>query len=188
MSLRYRPMRPKDVAECVKIIASNPVIGARYGSAISELHQAWLRLVGCEAMRTVVYEDVHEARVKTWGMGVGVFVHDDFMREIKTPPLGWFGPQLARRVVRGNSPVLSDKEVREANSKGGLSLLVWEACPNAEFAKRPEAFHLMVTAFLELHCGYLCKEAITAQAESAARLHWSMDAGACCGMRRKGVM
>ena len=177
MALRYRPMRKEDVGECVEIVATNPVIGPRYGTEISNLRSAWRRLVGCEAMRAVVFEELNADQIRLWGMGVGIFVHDDFIREIKTPPLLWFGPELAKRLMQGDSLALSDKEVRDRNSKGGLNLLVWEACNLREFVTRPDVFHLHVTAFLELYRGYLCKEAITTQAESAGRLHWAMDAG-----------
>jgi hypothetical protein len=133
--------------------------------------------MGCEAMVTSVFEEVDGARVTTWGVGVGVFVHDAFVRELKTPPLFWVGPELAKRVVHGDSPILSDNEVREANSTEGLNLLVWEACPIPEFGKRPDAYQLMVTAFIDLYRGFRCKEAISSQAESAERLQWSIDGG-----------
>jgi DNA-binding CsgD family transcriptional regulator len=157
MSLRYRSMQPNDVDACVRIFAEHPVIGPRYGKAIRDLRLAWRRLVGCEAMTTAV--------------------NDDFMREVKTSPLFWFGPELARRVMKGSSPVLSDKQVRGANSGEGLNLLVWDAVPCAEFTKRPEIYHLMVRAFLELYRGFLLKEMMTSQSETAERLQWAVDAG-----------
>jgi len=177
VGLRYRPMQPSDVRNCVQVLTKIPAIGRRYGSAIADLGAAWQGLIGCEAMGTAVFEEVDGAQITTWGVGVGIFVHDDFVRELKTPPLFWVGPELAKRVVRGDSPILSDNDVREANSKEGLNLLVWEACPIPEFAKRPDAYHLMMTAFIDLYRGFLCKEAITSQAESAERLQWSIDGG-----------
>src|SRR5262245_16259677 len=84
MTLRWRPMLPKDVSECAGIIADHPVIGPRYGRAIQDLSPAWLRLVGSEAMRTAVFEEVEGTRARIWGVGVGVFVTDDFVREVKT--------------------------------------------------------------------------------------------------------
>ena len=110
-------------------------------------------------------------------MGVGVFVHDDFMREVKSPPLFWFGAELARRVVRGRCPVLSDQEVRDANSRGGLSLLVWEGCHLPEFAARPDVFRLLATSFIEAYKGYLCKEAISSHTERGQRLQFALDSG-----------
>ncbi len=177
MTLRFRSMQPKDVRECAEIIGAHPVIGPRYGPAIRDLRAAWLGLLGSEAMTTAVYEEVNGAAIKICGFGVGLFVRDEFIRELKTPPLFWFGPELARRVTAGNSPILSDSEVREANSAGGLNLMVWEAVPAPQFAARPDLFQLMVEAFLELHRGFLLKEMMTSQVESVQRLQWAVDAG-----------
>ena len=178
MSLQHRPMRQKDVAECAGIIAAHPVIGPRYrGRAKSDLRQAWLRLLGSEAMKTAVFEESEGSHVAIRGFGISVFVIDEFVRELKTPPLFWFGPELAKRILRGVSPVLSERQVREANSKGGLNLVVWEALPRPGFEKRADIYHLMVTSFIEGHRGFLWKELITAQVESAARLQWALNAG-----------
>jgi hypothetical protein len=81
MPLRWRPMQANDVAGCAKIIAAHPVIGPRYGSAIKDLPRSWLRLLGSEAMTTAVFEEVEKGRVTLAGVGVGVFVRDEFVRE-----------------------------------------------------------------------------------------------------------
>lgn len=177
MALRWRAMQPKDIRECAGIIAQHSVIGPRYGRTIRDLRTAWLRLLGCEGMTTALFEEVEGDRRTTWGLGVAVFVNDAFMREMRTPPLFWFGPELAKRVVRGTSPVLSDTEVREANSGEGLNLLVWEGAVCREFADRSEVYHLMVSAFLALHRGFLLKEMITSQVESVPRAQWAVDGG-----------
>ena len=177
MSLRWRPMEPKDVAGCAQIIAAHPVIGLRYGSAIKDLGRAWLRLLGAEAMTTAVFEEVDRGRVHLAGVGVGVFVRNEFIRELKRPRQFWVGPELTRRVLNGNSPVLSDKEVRKANSGEGLNELVWETLTGPSFAKRTEMYHLMGRAYIEIHRGFRLKEMITSQAESPERLQWAIDAG-----------
>ncbi len=177
MGLRFRPMHPKDIRECAEIIKAHPVIGPRYGRAIQELHTAWLRLIDSEAMTTAVYEEVDGAVVRKCGVAVGLFVHEEFMREVKTPPLFWLGAELVKRITAGRSPVLSDREVREANSGEGLNLIVWEALPCLEFATRSDLFHLMIEAFREVHRGFRLKEMITSQAESVERLKWAVDAG-----------
>ena len=83
MPLRWRPMQANDVARCAKIIATHPVIGPRYGSAIKDLPRSWLRLLGSEAMTTAVFEEVEKGRVTLAGVGVAVFVRDEFIRELK---------------------------------------------------------------------------------------------------------
>lgn len=177
MSLRWRPMKPKDVAGCVEIIGSHPVIGPRYGAVVKDLGRAWMQLLESEAMTTAVFEEVEKGRANLAGVGVGVFVRDEFVRELKGRRQIWFGPELAKRVLNGNSPVLSDKEVREGNSGEGLNELVWETLPRLHFAGRTELYHLMGGAYIEIHRGFRLKEMITSQAESAQRLQWAIDAG-----------
>jgi hypothetical protein len=96
---------------------------------------------------------------------------------LKTPPLFWFGPELAKRVLSGDSPVLSEKQIRERNSKEGLNLVVWEALPSSGFEKRADIYRVMVASFIEVHRGFLWKEMITAQPESVERMHWALNAG-----------
>jgi hypothetical protein len=109
VAVRYRPMRPEDVRECVEIVAAHPVIGPRYGSAIGDLRRVWLELMGREAFHAVVFEDSNDSKIRTMGVGVSVFVSDEFLLELKTPPFFWVGPGLINRINRGDSPLLSDK-------------------------------------------------------------------------------
>ena len=170
-------MERKDVAECSAIIAAHPQIGPRYGAAIKDLGRAWLRLLGCEAMTTAVFEEVEKGRAHIFGVGVGVFVRDPFIRELKSPRQFWYGPELVKRILGGNSPVLSDQEVRAANSGEGLNELVWETLTLESHSKRADAYHLMGRAYIQIHRGFRLKEMITSQAESEERLQWAIDAG-----------
>jgi hypothetical protein len=177
MGLQYRPMRPKDVDGCVSIIAEHPVIGPRYGRAISDLRKAWLRLLDWEAKRAGVVEEVNGSHATICVVGVSVFVTDDFVREIKSRPLRWIGPELAKRIVRENSPLLSDRQVREANSSGGMNLVVWEGCIAPEFEQHTEVHRKMMGLFLDNHRGYLWKEAIASQSENVERFEWTLKTG-----------
>jgi hypothetical protein len=177
MDLRHRPMLPKDVPECAEIVATHPVIGPRYGSAIKDLHPAWLRLLECEAKNATVLEEVTGSRATICFVGVTVFVGDDFIRELKSPPLFWVGPELARRTVRGVSPLLSAAQLREANAGGGMSLVVWEGCIRPEFERQTEIHRRLLEVFIEAHRGYWWKEAISAHMENAERLQRTLQSG-----------
>jgi hypothetical protein len=178
MGVRYRPMQPKDVAKCAEIIATHPVISPRYGQAIKYLRPAWLALLGCEATNATVFEKVDGPRTTICFVGISVFVNDAFVRELKGPPLFWFGPELAKRILLGDSPLLSDKQLREANAAyGGLNLLVWEGCARVNFYEDPEVLRSMMDGFIEEHRGYKLKELIGAQLESGERLQWTLNSG-----------
>ena len=146
MRWQSRAMRAHDVAECAEIVAMHPSIGPRYRGAVDDLRVAWMRLTAGTAARAIVFEEVGGARIA--GISVTVFVRDDFLRELKTPPLQWFGPELARRIAGGRSPLLSDKQIRDANSDGGLNLLTWEICTRPEDARTPELLTNMVSALI----------------------------------------
>ncbi|HTD44926.1 MAG TPA: hypothetical protein VK687_12125 [Bryobacteraceae bacterium] len=176
MGLRSRPMRPKDVAECARIVAAHPVIGPRYGSAIADLRPAWLRLLSCEAKCAMVLEEVNRSHATICFVGVSIFVGDNFIREIKNP-LRWLGPELARGMMRGDLPLLSGRQLREANSRGGLNLIVWEGCIRPEFEQHAEVHRRLLKLFIEEHCGYLWKEVIASQMESVERLQWTLQTG-----------
>jgi DNA-binding CsgD family transcriptional regulator len=170
-------MRPEDVDRCVEIVAAHPVIGARYGADIEDLGRAWRHLLGSAAVSNNVFERVDGNRATIVGAGFAVFVRDEFMCEIKTPPLRWIGPELAQRVAGKESPVLTDDEVRDANSGAGLSELVWEGMGTPEFAHSMDFYHAMVNSYVEVHRGFLLKEMIAAQAESVERLLSVVESG-----------
>jgi len=160
MALRFRPMRPNDVRECVEIVGAHPLLGPQYGKVIRDLPSVWLGLLGREAFRAVVFEEVGNSEVLRAGVGVSVFVSEDFLMELKTPPFCWIGPELTKRILRGNSPLLSNTQMRQANSKGGLNLLAWISAYDAEHLDSVEANAAMFSAFVSEHRGFLLKELI----------------------------
>ena len=162
MAITYRPMRPRDVRECVEIVAASPIQAPRYGASIHDLATVWQGLLGQEAFRAIVLEETQDHSKPTKvGVGVSAFISDDFLQSIKTPPLSWVYPELIRRIANGNSPLLSDKQTREANANGGLNLFVWEGALRIEYGNRPEVLTAVLSAFLEQHRGFLFKELIS---------------------------
>jgi hypothetical protein len=63
MTVRWRPMRPKDVAGCLEIVSQYPFIGPRYAGILQELGSLWLSLLGREAFRAYVYENLLDTRL-----------------------------------------------------------------------------------------------------------------------------
>jgi hypothetical protein len=160
MGIQWRPMRPKDVQACVEIVAAHPAIGPRYGNTIRDLPAVWLGLLGREGFRAVVFESAHNSHSALIGVGASAFVSDDFLLELKTPPYFWVGPELTRRIAQRDDPLLSDKQMREANSGGGLNLVTWEGALNQEHLSLPEAHSAVFSAFVEQHRGFRLKEVV----------------------------
>src|SRR5258708_17633296 len=158
MGIHWRPMRSKDVRECVEIVATHPVLGPRYGPAIADLKVVWLGLLGREAFRAVVFEEVQGASIRRMGVGVSAFVSEDYLLRMKTPPLFWVGPDLTMRIARGESPLLSDRGTRAANQSGRLNLLSWETAVLPQYAGPPDAFAALLSAFLSRHLASLLQQ------------------------------
>ena len=175
--MRYRRMQPNDVRECVEIIAKHPVISSRYGDAIADLPAAWEQMLSNEAASAWVFHAEEGPHAPICMVGVGVIVSDDFVRELKTPPHFWSGPELTKRILRGDFPGLSEKQIREANSRGGLNLILWESCASRESESDPELYRCAMEAFIQVYRGYLWKEIISHPTESADRLHWTLKTG-----------
>ncbi len=178
MSIRYRPMRLNDVRECIGILAAHPLVSARYGTSLADLGPVWLRLLASEGLASAAaVEEEAAGKTRIPALGVSAFVSDEFLRELKASPHFWIGPELLRRIGRGQSPLLSAKQVSEANSRGGLNVAVWHGSLRAEDNQRTEVWSALTAAFLEYHCGFLLKE-IVVQAESREHL---------LGMRNTGT-
>ncbi len=177
MKLRYRAMQPGDIRECVDIVANHPIIGPRYGSTIEHLPEAWLRLLQCEAKEAVVVEVDEGSGPQICLSGVSVFVPDDFLCEMKTPPHFWVGPELTRRIVRGESPLLTGNQLREANSRDGLNMVCWEGCVRRGYETNGELQRYMMATFIQVHRGYLLKEAISSQCDTPDHLSFVLKTG-----------
>jgi hypothetical protein len=176
MHLRHRAMQPGDIRECVDIIANHPVISSRYGPTIEHLPEAWLRLLQCEARIATVFHAGEGSRTAA-SVYVGAIVSDDFLNEMKASPHFWVGAELTRRMLRGESPVLTGKQLRQANSRDGLNMVGWEACVRPGYEAHGELQRYIMAVFIQEHRGYLWKEVFSAQSESADRLDATLKTG-----------
>lgn len=177
MAIRWRRMQSRDVRECAEIVAAHPVIGPRYGTTLPKLRPAWSRILDSEAVIMVVFEEVQGTLSTICGAGVAVFVHDEFLRELKMRPF-WIGPELAKRVVDGISPILSDKQFREANSSSGLNHVTWEGIVRPDFEENSELRRKFANALIAEQRGLFLNEAIANQMDSVERLRWTLEVGA----------
>ncbi len=175
--LHYRPMQAEDVSPCVAIVAANAFLAPRYGDAIADLEETWLSLLGQIAFTGVIFEEsVNAGAHRLVGAGISAFISDAFVSEIKKPPLGWVGPEIVRRVCNGDSPILSDKEVAQANTRGGLNLFGWHGATSIEDAKRPDVLNFVFNSFIAVHRGFFIKE-LLGQADSPEVLQSMHNSG-----------
>lgn len=178
MSIRYRNARPKDIPKCVEILAGHPTLGPRYGGTLSGFPKAMLSLLGQDSFQCVIFEELNGGAARLLGGAVGCFVREEFLRELKTPPFFWGPPEIVRRVNKGGSPILSNREVREANSKDGLNLYVWHNGIHPEDHDRPEVASRILTAFVETYRGFRIRELLE-QAETWWQFRGMRAAGGC---------
>jgi hypothetical protein len=171
-------MEPTDIPECVDLIARDPVLGPRYGRMIEHLPEVWLSHLQREdtIAQVLLVGDGPNATICICGASAAV--HDEFLRSMKTPPHFWIGPELTRRIVAGESPILSNKEFREANSTGGMNLLCWDNCIRPGYEACSELHRAVMAGFIEVHLGYRWKEIIANQPESPERLNFLLETGA----------
>jgi hypothetical protein len=189
VALGYRPMKREDVKCCVRLVASHPAFARQYGTSSDNLLRAWSKLIGSEGFRAIVFEEIGPAEVWMFAVGVLVFVCDEFIEEAKRSPYFWLGPVLAARVANGNSPVLSDTDVRRLNSTGGLNVVPWPLGFRVEDVKRIEVSSLAIGSFIEQVRGYRLKEFL-AQSPVEEETLAMMGAGctlAAGGMERTSV-
>ena|SRR5437660_7229586 len=136
MSVRYRTMQPKDIRKCVEHVAAHPILGPRYGKLIQRLPSAISSALRDDYIAANVFEEFQNSTTRFLGAGMALFVCDDFLSEAKTTPFFWLGPELVKRITGGKSPLLSEAEVRNANSTAGLNLMVWhDTCTQLDHAR-----------------------------------------------------
>ncbi len=176
MTIRYRRMEPNDIPKCVKGVAAHPVLGPRYGNLIKDLPSAIRGAIGRDCLSAHVFEEIGGSSARFLGAGLAVLVSDDFLRELKTTPCFWLGPELVKHISNGNSPLLSDAQVRTANSTDGLNLVVWHGTVLPEDMSKPEVLADGMTAFHQHWRGYRLKE-VLAQADALEQMYGMQNAG-----------
>jgi hypothetical protein len=161
MRLLHRPFTPSDPSACMPLVTSR----CRYGDLFGHLPNVWCSLLRNDALVSAVIEDLDCAQEdRLVAFGVSVFVTDDFLRHAKRPPLFWMGPELIRRTLRNESPILDPRAIRQANSGEGLNIFTWEVdvrpSDNAEFSAISVE---LMRSFLEFHSGFKIKEVVGQQ-------------------------
>jgi hypothetical protein len=178
MRLRSRQTQVTDLRGCAEAFLSDPVQRSRYGPIGANLASAWMAVLRSGSLISVVLEDMEPRMPRLVGLGVSVFVTDEFLNGCKTPPLFWIGPELTNRVQKGRAPILSPNAIRDANSGAGLNLVVWAVFTRGEGPEEINLVNLeMMQSFVRDHSGYCIKEMLGPQAPVARHVRYSLDNG-----------
>lgn len=187
MRIYSHPMSARDVQACVELLAAHPTERHRYGPLLKDLPAVWKNLLRSESIISNVMEDTEAATRRPQAFGASVFVTDEFLERCKTPQPRWLGRELVRQISRGDSPVLTPREIREANSGDGLNLVTWTGVVSpAHEEDRTRWITELTRAFMQEHRGFKLKEAVTQPIEvevlrvvvnSGALLWQSADGG-----------
>lgn len=175
--IRHRPLQFEDISTGVHIIAAHPVLGPRYGRSLAHLESAWRHVLGSDAFFSLAINETAPGFSKTLSAQVACFITDKFATEVVTRPLKWIGPELVNRILSGPSPILTDAEVRLANSTDGLNLLVWPTCFSPEYETNAELRQTCQALFFDLFRGYNFKRMQTQQM-LPVELHMAVNSGA----------
>ncbi len=130
-----------------------------------------------DSLFSIVSEESGPTRTQLICSQIASFVSDEFAAELATPPLKWIGPELVNRCIRGPVPILTDVEVRRANSTHGLNLLVWPTGPRADFENLPELLRGSQGLFFDAYRGFNIKRLQT-QATHPIEIVMAVNSGA----------
>jgi hypothetical protein len=176
MSFSYRALQSGDIPICVQHFREHPVLSTRYGNVIDLLPAALSRTFRDDYVVVNLFEETQGATTRYIGAGMAVFVSDSFLQEAKTLPFFWVGPELVRRIAAGNSPLLSEEELRNANSAAALNLMVWHNSCYPQDLRRMEVAVLMMSSFEKTFHGFQLRE-VFVQADCLEQFHGVRTAG-----------
>ena len=157
-----RDIREQDLLDCLLI---DPL---RVGDALvgrAPALAAWKNLIRSRFCHSVVIEAPKPvAGHRIVGFGIDVFVTRSFAEaEISRPSPG-LNDRILASLCSGRPVVLTESEVRAANTRGGLDLAILYGCWRQGLAG-PDAVSEVCTAlstsFMELHRGYRIHQLLT---------------------------
>lgn len=158
MDFRRRRMKLSDIDACVGLLAQHPEFIKLYGGEREPLRAVLRRLLTSLGFFAVVLEVVEPDQVKMFGIGAIAFLTDDFVATAKTAPFFWLGPTIIQRLLKGESPVLSDRELLHASAGDGLTVFAWPLGFRNEYLKFPEVVNYLMYSFMEEIRGYKLRE------------------------------
>jgi hypothetical protein len=159
----------------VALVSAHPEEQRRYGAELKELPSAWLKLLRTGSLNTSVVEDTDSSTSGLVALGVSVFIADEVLHELKTPPRAWIGTTLTNRAHSKASGILTAEQIREGNSHLGLNLVIWTGVVSK--SRSEQAIHVeLFRSFFDAHLGYQIKE-IVCQPLDLQQIYATFQAG-----------
>lgn len=128
------------------------------------LPDLWESLSAKGLIRATVVEDPEQSPEQALQMiGVSGFVSDDFAERYLSDPHPGLANEVYKQVLAGKSPLLSQSEIRTANSGGGLNLVMLHFVLRNPDLGDPKVQDTMVAvnaAFFFFYGGYRLRSAI----------------------------
>jgi len=156
--LTFRATRPGDFDQCLTLIGDGFLYDVE---ARERLVRLWAEVLAQRRGESAVIEDEDRppgARVV--GVGLSVFVSDEFVEEATTTLSPYIGLHVLRRWRQGRCPILHFEDVARANAGEGINVLALHGGSLHEGVSLEEAAqirHLLSESFVAHHRGYRLK-------------------------------
>ena len=154
-ALRFRIARREDLPHCVELLPQ----GFRASDAVRrQLVHLWGKLLAAEGRSFTVIEDLerrHPESIEAFGLSL--FVTDRFFEEFCAAPRPYLPALCYERMLAGDDIVLTEDQIRMANSAGGLSIINLDfGLRNYDLSDTRTKQVLMAgsSAFYFFHAGY----------------------------------
>lgn len=170
MRLEFRRPDFSELPECLTLIADS----FAYDCAEKEhLLRLWREVLERRCGESSVVESADRAPAeRLLAFGMSIFVTDEFMCEVRAGILPYVGRHVLERWLHGRSPLLTLRQICDANSGEGLNILILHRgtreLPPLGTDERARVHHCLMDAFFAYHRGYRVKEFIQELYEEAA--------------------
>lgn len=152
-AFRFRLGTTADLPRCAALL--HP--GLRMPPAIrARIPELWYLLLKEGSLRVAVIEDLEQPG-SVEAFGFSIFVSEAFIRDTLARPTSRMLVAIYQSVLTGKSPVLTQRQIRAANSTTGLHLVPLHAGLRHWQLSHPRTMQVMPafnTGFFFLHAGY----------------------------------
>jgi DNA-binding CsgD family transcriptional regulator len=153
--------RPEDFAVAQAFVPS----AYRYAPRVREaLPAVWAQLLRAGQLNTAVVEDPSlPAGDRVRGVGLSVFVTDDFADAVLRLPTPYLNARLHEMILAGRSPILTRPAIAEANTNRGLTLMPLHFATPSVDCSDPVVMRTLAAGqdlFRLVHAGYRIRRII----------------------------